>query len=179
MRSGSVTSHGRGPTEAPWKTPNSSGMAAGYTRLGGSLTSATPYFDDSLGLCEGSRLHGPGPRRVPRLSTPRRCDGSPASSTDLASGSAGAEHPTSRLLHPGESRAETRCVAGEELNRRAPLALQRGRDPCRQGGGGGALADDLDVALAQVTAAQPDLEDPVCSRALVRILVSVGAAATS
>src|SRR5262249_60764497 len=41
MRSGSVTSHGRGPTEAPWKTPNSSGMGAGYSRIDGSLTSET------------------------------------------------------------------------------------------------------------------------------------------
>src|SRR5262249_52356981 len=78
--------------------------------------------------------------------------------TDLASGSDGAEHRTVRLLHPRESGAEARCIAGQELNRRAALALQRGRDPSRQGRGG-ALADDLDAALAQVTAAQLDLRD--------------------
>src|SRR5262245_34566249 len=39
----------------------------------------------------------------------RSC-GSPATSTDLASGSDGAEHHTIRLLHPGERRAETRCI---------------------------------------------------------------------
>jgi len=55
MRSGSVTSHGRGPTEAPWKTPNSSGMGAGYTRLDGSLASPTPYFGKSLALNDVER----------------------------------------------------------------------------------------------------------------------------
>src|SRR5215468_455439 len=58
-----------------------------------------------------------------------RACGSPATSTDLASGSDGAEHHTIRLLHPRESRAETRCIARQDLNRRAALALQRGRDP--------------------------------------------------
>src|SRR5262249_1580058 len=92
--------------------------------------------------------------------------------TDLASGSDGAEHRTVRLLHPRESGAEARCIAGQELNRRAALALQRGRDPSRQGRGR-ALADALAAALAQVTAAQLDLRDAVCSGALVRVLVSL------
>src|SRR5262245_9091086 len=98
--------------------------------------------------------------------------GSPATSTDLASGSDGAEHHTIRLLHPGERRAETRCIARQDLNRRAALALQRGRDPPGQGRVG-VVADDLEVALAHLTAAQLDLQDPVCGGTLVRVLVSL------
>src|SRR5262245_14245965 len=44
MRCGSVTSHGRGPTEAPWKTPNSSDMGAGYSRVARLLTSANTHL---------------------------------------------------------------------------------------------------------------------------------------
>src|SRR5215470_6249895 len=64
MRSGSVASHGRGPTEAPWKTPNSSGMGAGYSRPDGSLTSAAPYFRQDPGA-QRRRIgvHDPGERR--------------------------------------------------------------------------------------------------------------------
>src|SRR5262245_28020979 len=68
MRSGSVTSHGRGPTEAPWKTPNSSGMGAGYSRLDGSLTSAN-------GHRASVHVHGNPPQRPragPRVLPPLR-----------------------------------------------------------------------------------------------------------
>jgi hypothetical protein len=45
--------------------------------------------------------------------------------TEAESGCDGAEHRTVRLLHVGESRAETRCIAREELNGRTGLVPKR------------------------------------------------------
>src|SRR5262249_61420839 len=56
---------------------------------------------------------------------------------------------------------------GVESSRRSGSAAMA-RSPGQ--GRGGVLADDLDVALAEGTAAQLDLRDPVGSRALVRVL---------
>src|SRR5436190_9764902 len=90
---------------------------------------------------------------------------------EVASGCDGAEHFAVRLLHTHAVGAEAPSVAREDLHGRGRLVLQRCRDADWQRRGG-ILAEDLDLALVRLTAAETHLEDAVGRDVLVRVLVS-------